>query len=108
MPKIVQPVRRRTFIQAGLALGASQVIGAPFIITARGDEAVKIGMVNPLTGVLAALAQSEVDGAKYAEADINNKGGFLGRPVQPGWRSTVKDEKIRRECQPRFRAGRGP
>src|ERR1700758_851088 len=82
MPKNLKPVRRRTFIQAGLALGASQVIGAPFIITARGDEPVKIGMVNPLTGVLAALAQSEVDGAKYAEAEINKKGGILGRPVQ--------------------------
>ena len=82
MPKIIKPVRRRTFIQASLALGASQVIGAPFILTARGDEPVKIGMVNPLTGVLAALAQSEVDGAKYAEAEINKKGGILGRPVQ--------------------------
>ena len=50
MPKILRPVRRRAFIQASLALGASQVIGAPFILTARGDEPVKIGMVNPLTG----------------------------------------------------------
>ena len=82
MPKITKPVRRRTFIQAGLALGASQVVGAPLIIAARGDEAVKIGMVNPLTGVFSALAQSEVDGAKYAEAEINKKGGVLGRPVQ--------------------------
>jgi branched-chain amino acid transport system substrate-binding protein len=75
MPKIVKPVRRRTFIQAGLALGASQVIGAPLIIAARGDEPVKIGMVNPLTGVLAALAQSEVDGAKYAEAESTKRAG---------------------------------
>ena len=82
MSKMTMPVRRRTVIQAGIALGASQVFGAPFVITARGDEPVKIGMVNPLTGVLAALAQSEVDGAKYAEAEINKKGGILGRPVQ--------------------------
>src|SRR3974390_3811156 len=81
MPNIT-PVHRRTIIQAGLALGASQVIGAPFILTARGDEPVKIGMVNPLTGVLAALAQSEVDGARDAEAEINKKGGILGRQVQ--------------------------
>ena len=76
------PVRRRTLLQAGLALGASQVIGAPFLIAARGEEPVKIGMVDPLTGVLSALAQSEVDGAKYAEAEINKKGGILGRQVQ--------------------------
>src|SRR5258708_14461736 len=75
-------VRRRTLLKAGIALGASQVIAAPFIVTALGEEPVKVGMVNPLTGVLSALAQSEVDGAKYAEAEINNKGGILGRQVQ--------------------------
>ena len=82
MSKINASVGRRSFIKAGLALGASPIIGAPFVITALGDEPVKIGMVNPLTGVLSALAQSEVDGAKYAEAEINKKGGILGRQVQ--------------------------
>src|SRR5580692_295221 len=75
-------IRRRTLLKAGAALGASQVIAAPFIVTALGEETVKIGMVNPLTGVLSALAQSEVDGAKYAEAEINKKGGILGRQVE--------------------------
>jgi branched-chain amino acid transport system substrate-binding protein len=82
MPELAKPVRRRTFIQTGLALGASQAIGAPFVVSALGDEPVKIGMVDPLTGVLSALAQSEVDGARYAEAEINKKGGILGRPVE--------------------------
>jgi branched-chain amino acid transport system substrate-binding protein len=82
MSKLNPPIGRRTVVKAGLALGFSQVIGAPFIVRALGDEPVKIGMVNPLTGTLAALAQSEVDGAKYAEAEINKKGGILGRPVQ--------------------------
>jgi branched-chain amino acid transport system substrate-binding protein len=82
MSEFIASVPRRTFVRAGLALGASQVIGAPFVIKALGDEPVKIGMVNPLTGVLSALAQSEVDGAKYAEAEINKKGGILGRQVQ--------------------------
>src|SRR5215470_17202578 len=75
-------VSRRTLIKSGLAVGASQVIGAPFIVKSLADEPIKIGMVNPLTGVLSALAQSEVDGARYAEAEINKKGGILGRPVQ--------------------------
>ena len=82
MSKLDVSVRRRTILKAGIALGASQVIGAPYILTVRGEEPVKIGMVNPLTGVLSALAQSEVDGAKYAEAEINKKGGILGRQVQ--------------------------
>jgi branched-chain amino acid transport system substrate-binding protein len=82
MSKPSVSVRRRTFIRAALALGACQAIGAPFIIAARGEEPVKIGMVDPLTGVLSALAQSEVDGARYAEAEINKRGGILGRQVQ--------------------------
>lgn len=76
------PIGRRTVLKGGVVLGVSQVIGAPFIVRALGDEPVKIGMVNPLTGTLSALAQSEVDGAKYAEAEINKKGGILGRQVQ--------------------------
>ena len=86
MSKFTTSVHRRALVQAGLALGASgalsQVVGAPYVIKALGDEPVKIGMVNPLTGVLSALAQSEVDGAKFAEAQINKKGGILGRQVQ--------------------------
>jgi branched-chain amino acid transport system substrate-binding protein len=76
------PIRRRTVLKAGLAFGASQIVTAPFVIPALADEPIKIGMVNPLTGVLSALAQSEADGAKYAEAEINKNGGILGRPVQ--------------------------
>src|SRR5215467_7510325 len=82
MSKTTTLLRRRTLLQSTLALGASQVIGAPFIIAARGDEPVKIGMVNPLTGVLSAEAQSELDGVKYAQAQINDNGGILGRPVE--------------------------
>ena len=94
-------VRRRTLLQAGLALGASQVIGAPFVIKALGDEPIKIGMVDPLTGVLSALAQSEVDGAKYAEAEINKKGGD-SRPPGPascrGLRPTTSAPACRRRA----------
>jgi branched-chain amino acid transport system substrate-binding protein len=82
MSEIKTPIRRRTLLKAGIALGASQVIGAPFIIASRGDTTVKIGMVDPLTGVLSALAQGEVDGAKYAVAEVNKKGGILGRQVE--------------------------
>jgi branched-chain amino acid transport system substrate-binding protein len=74
-------MRRRNILQTGLALGASQFVGAPFILRALGDEPIKIGMINPLTGLLAALARSEADGAKYAALEINKKGGILGRPV---------------------------
>jgi len=76
------PISRRTILKTGTALGVSQAMGAPCVVRALGDAAVKIGMVDPLTGVLAALAQSEVDGAKYAVAEVNRRGGILGRPVE--------------------------
>ena len=82
MSKTTTLLRRRTLLQSAAALGACQVVAAPFIVTALGDEPVKLGMVNPLSGVLSAAAQSELDGAKYAEAEINNSGGILGRPVE--------------------------
>src|ERR1700760_3218341 len=74
-------INRRTILKSGAAIAAAQ-FSSPYIVKALGDTPVKIGMVNPLTGVLSALAQSEVDGAKYAEAEINKKGGILGRQVQ--------------------------
>jgi branched-chain amino acid transport system substrate-binding protein len=52
------------------------------LIAARGETPVKIGFIDPLTGSLSALAVTEVEGAKYAEAAINAKGGILGRLVQ--------------------------
>jgi len=74
-------VGRRTLIKAGLLLGAAP-LGAPAIIRARGETPVKIGFIDPLTGSLSALAQSEVEGARYAVDTINKKGGILGRQVE--------------------------
>ncbi len=74
-------LRRRTVLQAGLAWTAAAV-AAPFPIRARAETPIKIGMVEPLTGVYAALAASEVAGARFAIDEINQKGGILGRPVE--------------------------
>ena len=72
---------RRTLIKAGAAVGAAQ-IASPFIIAARGESPIKIGMVDPLTGVYAAVAQNEVVGARLAVDTINAKGGVLGRQLE--------------------------
>ena len=71
-------VGRRTLLRAGLALP----LAAPPLIAARGESPVKIGFIDPLTGSLSALAVTEVEGAKYAVAGINAKGGILGRQVE--------------------------
>src|SRR6266566_8477507 len=75
------PVDRRTILKTSAALAAVQ-FSSPFIIKARGETPVRIGMVDPLTGVYAAIAQGEVVGAKFAAEEINKKGGILGRPVE--------------------------
>src|SRR5215813_3175819 len=76
-----RPAGRRTLLKAGLALGAAQ-FAAPFVITARAADTVKIGLDNPLTGTYAALGKNELLGAQLAVEQINAKGGILGRQVE--------------------------
>ena len=76
-----RPVDRRTLLKTSAAIAAVQ-FSSPFIIKARGETPVKIGFIDPITGSLSALAQSEVEGAKWTVEEINKKGGILGRPVQ--------------------------
>src|SRR4051812_34140186 len=72
---------RRTLIKGAAALGAFQV-ASPFIIQARGEAPIRMGMVDPLTGVYAAPAGNEVMGARLAVEQMNAKGGILGRQVE--------------------------
>jgi branched-chain amino acid transport system substrate-binding protein len=72
---------RRTILKGAAAAGALQ-LASPFIIKARAETPLRIGMVDPLTGVYAAVAQNEVTGAKLAVEQVNAKGGILGRPIE--------------------------
>jgi branched-chain amino acid transport system substrate-binding protein len=73
-------VSRRTIIKAAAAASALQFTG-PFIIKARAEEPVKIGLDNPLTGTYAAVGKNELIGCQLAVEQINAKGGILGRHV---------------------------
>src|SRR5258708_16259228 len=64
---------RRTLIKGAAALGAFQV-ASPFIIQARGEMSIRIGMVDPLTGVYAAPAANEEMRAKLAADQITAQG----------------------------------
>jgi branched-chain amino acid transport system substrate-binding protein len=75
------PVKRRTLLKAGLALGAMQV-ASPFVVQSLADDPVKIGMDNPLTGTFAALGKNELIGAQLAVEQINANNGILGRKVE--------------------------
>ena len=81
LPIIHRPFDRRTVLKGAAAAGALQV-ASPFIIAARGETPIRIGMVDPFTGVYAAVAQNELIGAKLAVEQINAKGGVLGRPIE--------------------------
>ena len=72
---------RRALLKGAAALGALQV-ASPFVVPVRAADNVKMGMVDPLTGVYAAPAGNEVMGAKLAVDQINAKGGILGRQVE--------------------------
>jgi branched-chain amino acid transport system substrate-binding protein len=75
------PVKRRTLLEAGLAIGAMQ-IASPFVVKSLADEPVKIGLDNPLTGTYAAVGKNELIGCQLAIEQINAKGGILGRQAE--------------------------
>jgi branched-chain amino acid transport system substrate-binding protein len=72
---------RRTILKSAAAAGVLQ-IASPYIITARAADTVKIGWVDPFSGTYAALGTSQLNGAKMAMAEINAKGGILGRQLE--------------------------
>jgi branched-chain amino acid transport system substrate-binding protein len=74
----VWPLARRTLLKGGLAW----TLAAPVPIRALADQPVKVGMVEPLTGAYAALAEGEVTGAQLGIEEINRGGGILGRRVE--------------------------
>jgi branched-chain amino acid transport system substrate-binding protein len=73
---------RRAALKAGLALGAAPLVAHPILTYGQGESPIKIGMHDPLTGTYAAEGDSEVRGAKLALAEVNAKGGILGRRVE--------------------------
>lgn len=74
-------IPRRTILKAGVAAGALQV-AAPFIVKAQGEQPIKVGVDNPLTGIYTALGKNENIGMQFAADQINAKGGILGRKVE--------------------------
>jgi branched-chain amino acid transport system substrate-binding protein len=76
-----QKIHRRTILKAGVAAGALQ-IASPYIVKAQGEQPIKIGVDNPLTGIYTALGKNENTGMELAVEQVNAKGGIMGRQVQ--------------------------
>jgi branched-chain amino acid transport system substrate-binding protein len=64
-------------LRASFALAAALFAG-----TAAAQDAIKIGVTQPLTGAFAASGNYVTEGARLAEAAINASGGVLGRKIQ--------------------------
>ena len=62
------------------ALVAGVVLG--WSMSGMAAEPIKIGVDGPLTGGSSSMGVSMRDGVKLAVAEINAKGGLLGRPLQ--------------------------
>jgi branched-chain amino acid transport system substrate-binding protein len=72
---------RRAFTASALA-AAGLPLAAPFIIEARGDTPIRVGVLETITGTNGAFGRNEVAGFELARDEINAKGGVLGRPIQ--------------------------
>ena len=81
MRRLIATLDRRTVVKAGAVLGLAQV-AAPFVMSARGEAPIKIGVDNPLTGTYAAPGKNENIGIQLAVDQLNAKNGILGRKVE--------------------------
>jgi ABC-type branched-subunit amino acid transport system substrate-binding protein len=76
-------ISRRGFVQGSLAAAASTVAGTSLIPgLARAADAVKIGMLIPLSGPAGLFGPSCRNCAELATEEINGRGGLAGRPIQ--------------------------
>lgn len=75
-------IGRRGLLAGGAAVGAASLLYSTQPDWAASEAPIKIGMIDPRTSNFAALGVSEIKGAEMAAAEINAKGGIMGRPLQ--------------------------
>jgi branched-chain amino acid transport system substrate-binding protein len=73
---------RTTRTAAVIVVFAWLGVWLPGASAAWAADAIKIGMVTPLTGPGAFSGQLQSNGAKLAVAEVNKAGGVLGRPIE--------------------------
>ena len=73
-------MNRRSFLT--ITAGGAAALAFPAILRAQSKDPIRIGFPLPLTGPFGALAADQQRGAQLAEAELNAKGGILGRKVE--------------------------
>ncbi|CAP44841.1 ABC transporter substrate-binding protein [Bordetella petrii] len=71
-------ISRRTLLKMAATTGAAAIV-SPRIVMAAGEQPVKFGVDNPVTGTYAITGRNELQGMQLAIEEINAKGGILGR-----------------------------
>jgi urea transport system substrate-binding protein len=77
--------RRAVGMAAGLALGLTGTLAAPFAAgeaRAQEGEPIKVGVLHSLSGTMAISETTLKDTVEMLVADLNEQGGLLGRPVE--------------------------
>lgn len=74
------------FFRVALTSMALLMVGAA---QAAGPAPIRIGLIAPLTGGSADFGRSMLNGAELAVAEVNEVGGYLGRPLE----LVVRDDK---------------
>ena len=72
---------RRMLLRGAAAAGVTQ-FAAPFVMSARAADEIRLGLNDPLTGTYAELGKNEQIGCELAIEQINAKGGILGRKAE--------------------------
>jgi urea transport system substrate-binding protein len=75
-------MKRRPLLQATLAASALLLTGL-FPFTAQAAETIKVGILHSLSGTMAISETSLKDMALMTIAEINAKGGVLGKQLEP-------------------------
>lgn len=78
---------KRSQVYAIVALVVVVAIVAGVVVTQftaqpAGPEVVKIGALEPLSGVFVSWGNKHLNGMKYAVEELNKRGGILGKPVE--------------------------
>ena len=96
---VLKGMDRREFIQATLAAGALTL--APRFVRADAGATYRLGLLLPVTGTGANYADGAIKAVLGAVAEINQRGGFLGKhPIEVFYRDThTKPDVAAREAR---------
>lgn len=90
---------RRTMLKGLVGAGAATAVsGFPFVNRlALGQQALKVGVVVPMTGPMALEAQEMLAATQIAVDDVNAEGGVMGRKVE----LVIRDSEFKPEVAKR-------